>query len=301
MRLLYPMQFQAQGWKPYYVYKWSRDGGAAVIRHYPPAKQTYAVYHAPDLEPSSMGLRGIMVKSHDQPMCDQEKVLLCWVGVDVDAEDNDHVGITKGTLGDYIALLFQNEPVVTRSSKSGMGVHLLIPLKNPLELNYEAAKVVAKKIAKRYVDYLSDEGIVSCVHGLPNLWVASDGGKQQTLMITNDLYVPTEQELHVGTLTPAAQPLDGDVSRNFTGLAWKALNALVVAGIVPEDCPARTQINVGRVKRALEKVGIPVETRSKCRVEHEHEPNGFVELTSDGELKVFSSADQGVVFKAVSL
>ena len=237
-----------------------------------------------------------MVRSYDQPMVDQPRVLLCWVGLDVDAEDNDHVHLQRGSLADYIAAMFSNEPVVTRASKSGAGAHLLIPIRAPLEVAYDKAKSVAKAIARRYESYLNDEGIVTCVTGLPNMWLYTEGGKQSTVGITNDLYEPTIDELNPKTVSFAAPPeTEGNGPPQFSGMAARCLNVLAQNGIISPEFPPRTQVNIGRVKRALETIGVGLETKSKCRPDHEGEVNGYIELLADGTLKLFSNPDNNTV------
>jgi hypothetical protein len=295
VNLLYPPQYRDAGWHPYYVYKWSIEGRAAVIRHYPPARVASHIIE-PRMPPSSIGFRGLMVRDHHVPMSDQPSVLLCWIGIDVDAEDNDHVHLQRGTLADYISMLFVNEPVVTRSSKSGAGAHVLIPLRAPLEMSYDKAKRVAKAIADRYETYLNNEGIVTCVSGLPNMWLYTQGGKQATVGMTNDLYEPTIEELNPSTTAfPTVQHVENSGPPQFSGMAARCLNTLVEAGVMSPEFPKRTQINVGRVKRALANMGVELETRSKCRPDHEHEVNGYIELSEDGTVKVISNPDNNSV------
>lgn len=297
MSLLYPPQYRETGWLPYYVYKWSVAGRAAVMRHYPPAKDNYLSYCEPNSPPSSIGYRGLMVRSHRIPMIQQPTVLLCWVGLDVDAEDNDHVHLQRGSLADYIASMFVNEPVVTRKSKSGAGAHLLIPIRAPLEVSYDKAKCVAKAIARRYEQYLNDEGIVTCVTGLPNMWLHTEGGKQATVGITHDLYEPTVDELKATPVFSSAScpAVEGTGPAQFGGMAARCLNKLVEVGVISPEFPAKTQVNIGRVKRALETIGIELETKSKCRPEHEMEINGWIELTPDGTLRLISNPDNNTV------
>lgn len=298
MNLLYP-GWQDGNFKPYYVYKWERSNMASLIRHYPPATKSYLNYHAPVEPPSSIGFRGLMVQDYDTPMVNQGYVKLCWVGLDIDAEDNGHViqHLKLGTLADYVSTLLCNLPAVVRCSKSGQGAHVLVPLAEVELMSYDRARAVTKAIAKRFEGLLLDEDIKTCVTGLPNMWLYTQGGAQKTLGKTNDLYHPTESELSAQVFQTGPVDDKGVVgpALKLDGLAAKMANQLVSDGIIGPELPSKTQVNIGRVKRSLAKIGIGLDTRSKCRVEHEHEPNGYIEITVDGTVRVFSNADNNSV------
>lgn len=296
LNLLYPEQARAEGFKPYYVYKWERDGLSSIIRHYPPARQTYSQYHAPSDAPSSIGFRGVMVKSYDTPMVQQQEVKLCWVGLDIDKEHNESVirELRLGTLADYIQTLLSAVPAVVRCSKSGHGAHVLVPLADMEAMPMIRCKAIAQQVASKFQALLGDHGIETCVTGLPNMWLYTRGGAQRTLSLTNDLYHVTPDELQAPAAYSAPEVQALSVGR-FEGLASRVVNQLVADGVLHPDLPGRTQVNIGRVRRSLAKIGIEFNTKSKCRVEHEHEPNGYIELTGDGTVRVVSNADDNSV------
>lgn len=291
IKLLYPGTL-----KPYYVYKWGRDGKASVIRHYPPA--TARNYPAPNEAPDGIGFRGLMVQDYETPLAEQGLVKLAWVGIDVDAEDNPVVcqNLRLGSLADYIASLFCSDPAVVRCSKGGQGAHIIIPLTEIELLTYDRAKVVAKRIAQKFIDRLADEHIETCVSGLPNMWLYTQGGKQKTLTVPNDLYHPSPQELDLSGVVPGGtRALEAVGVAKFSGLAARVISQLANDGILPPDLPGKTQVNVGRVRRSLSKIGIEFETKSKCRIEHEAETNGWIELQNDGTVRLMSNADNNTV------
>ena len=289
LRLLYPGTM-----KPYYVYKWERAGQASIIRHYPPA--TRANLPGPNCQPDAIGFRGLMVQDYETPLSEQGLVKLAWVGIDIDAEDNDKVclNLRLGSLGDYVASLLCSDPVVVRSSKSGMGCHVVVPLVEVELMTYDKAKAVAKQISKRFVDKLATEQINCCVTGLPNMWLYTQGGKQKTLMVPHELYHPTEAELAVQGVASTG-PHEVVNATKFSGLAARVISQLANDGILPPDLPNKTQVNVGRVRRSLSKIGVEFETRSKCRLEHETETNGYIELLADGTVRLVSNADDNSI------
>ena len=291
IRLLYPGTL-----KPYFVYKWEREGQASVIRHYPPA--TRVNLPAPSTAPHAIGFRGLMVQDYEQPLSEQGLVRLSWVGLDIDAEDNPQVcqELRLGSLADYVQSLLCASPAVVRCSKSGQGAHVIIPLSETEMMTYDRAKVVSKRIAQKFIDRLKDEHIECCVTGLPNLWLYTQGGKQRTLTVPHELYHPSPQELDFSGVVPnGVTRLEPVGATKFTGLAARVIGALTADGIIPPDLPGKTQVNVGRVRRSLSRIGIEFETKSKCRIEHEGETNGWVELQSDGSVRLISNPDDNKV------
>jgi hypothetical protein len=276
------------GWHPWRVFK----TGPKML-HVPGLKGY------PDAPPDNWpvhGYRGIMVKRYDAPPAN---VLLCWASIDVDQEDNPGVDLRK----QVVNLL--RETCIIRTSKSGLGVHVLLPLAEPLEVPYSSAASLAKSIIQPQARLLESGGITRCVSGLPNMWLWSEGGLQRTLC--DDGYALPWFDCKTARLAeqkPASNLQDSPRQLlDFTGAAGAVADRLTTCGIVALRngfLPRKQNVNIGAVKRALGGL-IELKTRSKCRPEHTHEINGFVEFTPDCGVKIFSNPDQCVILALESL
>jgi hypothetical protein len=248
------------------------------------------------------GYRGVCVRDYRKP-ADAAHVLLCWAGLDIDYGDNKHID----NLVDKCCAVLADECII-RTSKSGRGVHAILVLRSPLEVPYSLAASLAKNLIQPRAQKLTDAGVVTCVSGLPNLWLWSATGLQRTVVdngytaepscadvdtvnrFANDPYVNMSQATSLSTML-------------FSGLAASAVHALIVAGVVAcrDGFVSRKQnVNIGAVKRAL--VGlVDVKTKSKCRPEHSYNINGFIEFTVDGGVRLFSNPDQAAILVLHSL
>lgn len=125
------------------------------------------------------GFVGLLVEDYKKPVSDQQ-VRLAWHGIDIDGSDNPDMDVTS--LVTKTIMLFEHEAVV-RTSKSGTGIHLIFPRREPVVGQYGNLKALAKADAIPQLLKLVKNKVAPCVYGLVNMWLYSEGGKQRTLHI----------------------------------------------------------------------------------------------------------------------
>lgn len=233
---------------------------------------------------TALGVRGVEVEDPYQP-ADSQKCWLNWAAIDVDDGEQP--------IGEWHPHLMRtlNGAAHVRSSKSGKGRHVLFMFDKPYEFfGVAAAASAAKAFVKPWVDKLNAAGIQTCVSGLPNLWVWSEGGKQSWIYKSSIKHVLGVTACPTIPLPRTKPCLSMFLMTN--GFGWEVAKRLVEHGIVltkDGKINRHTNINVGRVKAALENL-MPFKTKSKCRPEHAGETNGFIEI-DEYSVSLFSSAD----------
>ena len=168
------------GWLPYRLFAWAGETYSMKVMHFPgveanpiPIERAYeAPYH---------GYRGLLVQDYARSLNDQ-RVRFMWSAVDIDAKDNPGKGPVELYDRAYEALKYFQyaHPLVFRASKSGNGLHVIWKM-NGAECSYAEAQATAKIKAGQLVRALLAADIMTCVYGLPNLWLWSEGGKQRNL------------------------------------------------------------------------------------------------------------------------
>ena len=251
-------------------------------------------------EITALGVRGVQVEDMFKP-ADTQKCWLNWAAIDVDAEGQWPV---LGELGNGCSWQEMLERVLegcahVRASKSGEGRHVLFMFDKPYEFfGVTAAAAAARAFVKPWVDKLNAAGIQTCVSGLPNLWVWSEGGKQSWIYMSKvkhplSYFAPVAQT-HVN-FGPYIMSDCVQVSGDGPGIeiVHRLWDHCIIRGdslnCRPLTVDRHTNINVGRVKEALKDL-MPFKTKSKCRPEHAGETNGFIEI-DEYSVSLFSSAD----------
>ena len=125
------------------------------------------------------GFVGLLVQSYSQPVGSQTCKLV-WHGIDIDGGDNPDMTVDQ--MAAMVIQLFDHSAVV-RTSKSGGGLHLLFPRREPIEGQYRDLKALAKSDAIPQLLTLVKHKIAPCVYGLVNMWLYSEGGQQRTLHV----------------------------------------------------------------------------------------------------------------------
>lgn len=123
------------------------------------------------------GFVGLTVEDYKRPVQEQP-VRICWTGIDIDADDNTHLSF-DGMLERVRQSV--NHNTIIRTSKSGRGLHVIMPWPKSDPRPYAQAKTEAKHDAAIWVKQLITNGVTPCVFGLVNMWLYSEGGQQRTL------------------------------------------------------------------------------------------------------------------------
>jgi hypothetical protein len=293
-----------QEWYGYIVTQELGVNGVPYIKHWPPANAD-TPHFIPDYV-CAIGRRGLAVKDEQRNKALKgQTVRLCWAGLDIDFDDNECAYyMTDGnpeTLSQRVVRLL-GDKLMVRLSKSGHGCHCFLRIKDAPEMSYDKARAVARAMVQPYVQLLKDNNIICCVTGLPNLWVWTSNGQQRTLTMPDydeDATPYLEATPFIWPSTPEAE--FGYVKlENFGPKLRGIILTLCKAGILTTPPATRTQVNVARVKKALEGQ-VDIKTKAKGREGHEHEPNGVLTLT-DSELKLLSNSDNNkTILKLVEL
>jgi hypothetical protein len=272
-------------WSPYHVFMAAGPNESPHINHWPPA-ETSGCYFKPS-HVISTGLRGLMVNDLSIA-CSEQKSRLLWVGIDIDAEHNPDHGARLTS--DVVTCLGHVGTV--RLSKSGKGCHVFIRCSNTSEYKYDYVKRLARHVVQPYVERLIAAGIKPCVHGLPNLWVQTRGGLQRTIH-ENTTFKVDLSGIVLPVLAFEAPGSTGTCIKldAFNGLLLKLVMKLQEDKVLGDPLSVKTNVNVGRVRRSLEPLGVKFETQSKCRLNHADEVNGFIELDPCGGLCLVSNPD----------
>jgi hypothetical protein len=300
-------------WWEYMVFQVLGWNGVPYISHWPPANEA-ATTHMPTAY-CAVGRRGLAVKeeARKSPLKTQP-VRLTWAGLDIDVEDNREryqtvtdearcILVGEETLVEKVKRLL-GDKLMVRTSKSGKGAHCFLRIKDAPEMSYDKARAVAKLALAPYIKLLKDNNILCCVTGLPNLWMWTYGGLQRTLSMPDydeDVSAMLEATPFNWANSQPEWSGYGHVSlESFGPKTRDIILTLCKAGVLTTPPATRTQVNVARVKKALEGQ-VDFKTLAKGREGHEHEPNGVLTL-NESEIKLLSNADNNkVVFKMVEL
>lgn len=176
LKQIYGPDVGKPGHLPYRVFSDGRGEsyGLTHVEHWPGAKGQVGETMPTNLK--YWGFVGVTVESYSKPMAEQ-MCRIRWTGIDIDGDDNPKFDVERAAYQVYD--LIPNS--IIRTSKSGSGLHVILPWGNTHEKPWVQAKMEAKHDTAVHVKRLIDAGIVPCVFGLVNMWLFSEGGKQRTL------------------------------------------------------------------------------------------------------------------------
>lgn len=264
------------------------------MRHFPPKKANCSLDQISSFNArgpiTSYGVRGVSINEPFKTG-DSQPAWLHWCGIDVDQEHNAERAGWQDTLWELVSGVAN-----IRASKSGLGRHVIFKFDKPYEFaGVTAAARAAGSFLIPWVEKIETAGIKTCVSGLPNFWLWSEGGHQNWISKTATVHpLTTYQKTRV-----LAEPVGDTVAVSLSESVGRyVLEALIHGRVLPARqsgetlyVPRHHNINVGAVKRAMAILpDIPINTQSKCRIEHENEPNGFIAI-DEYSISLFSSAD----------
>ena len=168
------------GWLPYRLFAWGGESYSMKVMHFP-GNEPNTVDITTAFEAPYHGYRGLLVQDYAKSFNNQ-RVKLMWCAVDVDAKDNPGKTVVELFDRAYEALKYfqYRSALVFRTSKSGQGLHVIAKLSGA-ECSYAEAMETSKIKAGQMVRALIAADVLTCVYGLPNLWLWSKDGLQRNL------------------------------------------------------------------------------------------------------------------------
>lgn len=194
---------------------------------------------------------------------------ICWVGLDIDAEDNPATDLT--------ALEYPGASMV-RTSCSGQGIHLIYRLAEPILCTHETANRVIKMITAPLVEALGT--IKVCKADKRMFWLS--GGKNQILSQTDERLIVNLIPIAPGNMPPVNEPLF-----EVTPLIaeW--------AGKLGVNIRKSTPVYVGDIIKRLGEMGEVIRTKSSMR--GNGQVNGYIDITPTS-ISLWSYADGHVIW-----
>ena len=202
-----------------------------------------------------------------EPMAGQ-RCEICWVGLDIDAEDNPATDLTS--------LDYPGASMV-RTSCSGRGVHVIYRLAEPILCTHETANRIVKSITAPLVEALGS--IKVCKADRRMFWMI--GGSNTILKQTDELLTVSTTPV-IQNNTPTNEPLM-DVSPLIR--EW--------AGKLGVSIRKSTPCYVGDIIKRLADAGEIVRTSSSMR--GNGQINGYIDITPTS-IALWSYADGHVIW-----
>jgi hypothetical protein len=191
---------------------------------------------------------------------------ICWIGLDIDADDNPGIDLTDATWTGCSASMI-------RTSCSGKGIHWLIRLEKPILCQSSAANRIIKQLTQAWADTLA---LKICKRDRRMFWLF--GGDNRILF-------QSEYQLQVGELNLAASKPEttGRSELEPTQLIQEWAGKLGLKTIRKSN-----PIYVGHVVELLRDLGEKVETQSSCT--GNGQVNGYLDI-AEASISLFSYAD----------
>ena len=201
------------------------------------------------------------------PMAGQ-RCEICWVGLDIDAEDNPATDLT--------ALDYPGASMV-RTSCSGRGVHVIYRLAEPILCTHETANRIVKSITAPLVEALGP--IKVCKADRRMFWMV--GGENRIISLTDERLAAQIAPV-IQSNTPINEPLI-------------AVTPLIAewAGKLKVGIRKSTPCYVGDIIKRLADAGEIVQTRSSMR--GNGQINGYIDITPTS-IALWSYADGHVIW-----
>lgn len=196
------------------------------------------------------------------PMAGQ-RCEICWVGLDIDAEDNPGIDLTAI---DYSASM-------VRTSCSGRGVHVIYRLAEPVTCTHETANRIVKTITAPLVAELP---VRVCKADKRMFWMC--GGENRIIQQSDWVLRP---DIDMPVLQSITAPPTADFQ--VTPLIQEWLVKLNISGVRKS-----TPIYIAEMVSLLRGLGEKVETRSSCR--GNGQVNGYLDVTPTS-ISLWSYAD----------
>lgn len=216
------------------------------------------------------------------PANDQE-CEVCWVGLDIDADDNLGVDLKQ------FALDFPEPISMARTSCSGKGIHLCWVLAMPIRTNSATAGRIVKNIAGIYKQKVEALGVHVCQANRRMFWF--QGGKNETF-IQSDFMLELEDVVHAQI--EESLPVSLDLSPRVA--QW--VSEFQSRNILPKKPAKSNPIYVGDAVSALRELGEPIATKSTCR--GNGQVNGYIDLLGN-RIALWSYADGHTIWAYTDL
>jgi len=204
-----------------------------------------------------------------KPMATQQ-CEICWVGLDIDAEDNPGLPLAELSHGWFASMV--------RTSCSGKGLHVIYRLDNPVPCTSETAGRLVKAIAAPFKAEIEATGIHVCKADKRMFWL--HGGENEIISRDDDLvFLPSFA--FSPSQFPMPRILSQDVPLSPTIRGWCEKLGLATN-------KKHSPVYVGDVVESLRSLGERVDTKSQCR--GNGHVNGYIDL-DQFSISLWSYAD----------
>ena len=217
------------------------------------------------------GCTQVAYESVFEPMAGQ-RCEVCWVGLDIDAEDNPGIDLT--------AIDFPFDCSMVRTSCSGKGIHVIYRLFKPVSCTHETAGKVVVSLTAALVEYMWARGLKVCKADRRMFWLA--GGNNRTLFVSPHTLHPTFKATVIRATT---------VVRELLGVSDEVLAWAEKLGLA--DVKKSNPCYVGDVVDLLRSHGEKVTTQSSMR--GNGQINGYLDVTQFS-ISLWSYADGHVIW-----
>ena len=214
---------------------------------------------------------------------DGQECEVCWVGLDIDSDDNPSIDLVKWAEG----FVTQNSVSMVRTSCGGSGLHMIWILERPVSAaDTHVAGRIVKSLAAPYKKIVNDLGIHVCQANRRMFWLC--GGKNRTIY-ESDYVVELKDTLNHYETTYSSPAVGLDISPSIQKWIDLFRERKVLSGQIQKSNP----VYVGDAVAALRELGENVPTKSYMR--GNGQVNGYVDILSC-RIALWSYADGHVIW-----
>lgn len=206
---------------------------------------------------------------------------VCWVGLDIDSDDNPEINLVKWAKK-FVAA---NPTSMVRLSCGGSGLHMIWVLKEPIQTNNHGAGMIVKNIAAKYKRLAEADGIHVCQANRRMFWL--DGGKNQTIY-ESDFMLELEE-----VITESMEVSRSNELMDISPSIQRYIDQLAERRVFRSQIGKSNPVYVGDAVAALRDIGERVDTVSRMR--GNGQVNGYIDIEGH-RISLWSYADGHVIW-----
>ena len=225
------------------------------------------------------------------PMINQKYCKVCWFGLDIDWDDNEHIKDLPAAC--MVWGLFNGVSMI-RTSCSGKGIHMIWILDVPILCSTDRAGAIVKYLAGNMAYKLKEEeNVHTCQANRRMFWLV--GGKNESLKITGVEYpAPSLDKIDLVVENHKSSGVLGRASDKIR--CW--INIFQKAKVLGSAVGAANQVYVGDAVKELRRHNEKVVTKSGCS--GNGQVNGYIDITPS-TISLWSYADGHTIWSYTDL